>query len=99
MMNNDIALSERANLTKQYAQRTVKAETRRAPACVAGTPYKRCRTIWFAPQTGRMHWGAFLYNWGAYPYSSLRLLPNYVRSLREQKNLLTTYHLSLITNH
>ena len=53
------------------------------PACVAGTPYNSCHTYWFAPQTGRMHWGTFPYNWGAFSYSSLRLLPKYVCSLRE----------------
>ena len=96
-------LSERAYLSKQYAQRTVKNETRRLqiPSPLAekvasggtsyrtlseaeappddgrGTSYKHCHTFWFAPQTGHWHWGASL-------YSSLRLLPIYVRSLREQ---------------
>jgi len=74
-MIKDKPLSERAYLSKQYAQRAVKAEA--PPDDGRGTPYKHCRSLWFAPQTGHWHWGASL-------YSSLRLLPIYVRSLREQ---------------
>jgi len=102
-MIKDKPLSERAYITKQYAQRTVQNETRRTTACIAGTPYKRCRTLWFAPQTGHWHWGVSL-------YSSLRLLPIYVSSLREHGVIYLFISLSLylfiflslylfITNH
>ena len=88
-------LSERANLCRQYAQRTVKDETRRAPACVAGTPCNPCHAFWFAPQTGHGHWGTFPYNWGAFSYSSLRLLPSYVCSLRE-RDIIVHYSLFIV---
>ena len=88
IMNNDTALSERAYLSKQYAQRTVQDETRRTTACVAGTQHKHCRSFWFAPQTGHWHWGTSL-------YSSLRLLPIYVRSLREHSVIYLFISLSL----
>jgi len=79
-MNNDNALSERAYITKQYAQRAVKGGTHRTTACVAGAPYKHCHPFWFAPQTGHWHCGASLH----ILHSSLRLLPIYVSSLRER---------------
>ena len=88
IMNNEKPLSERAYLSKQYAQRTVQDETRRTTACVAGTQHKHCRSFWFAPQTGHWHWGTSL-------YSSLRLLPIYVRSLREHSVIYLFISLSL----
>jgi len=120
-MIKDTALSERAYIPKQYAQRTVKNETRRLqiPSPLAekvasggvlyralseaetppddgrGTSYKHCRTFWFAPKTGHWHCGVSL-------YSSLRLLPIYVRSLREHGVIYLFISLSLylfITNH
>jgi len=119
-MIKDTALSERAYLSKQYAQRTVENETRRLqiPSLLAekvasgGASYRAwseaemphddgrgtllvCRSFWFAPQTGHWHWGAFL-------YSSLRLLPIYVHSLREQSVIYLFISLSLylfIINH
>ena len=107
-MNNDKPLSERAYIPKQYAQRTVKNETRKTqipspqaekvasggasallkaqhntpPDDGRGKPYKHCRTLWFAPQTGHWYCGAFL-------YSSLRLLPIYVRGCPKSKEILT----------
>ena len=69
-------LSERANLTKQYAQRTVTDRIRRNSAPQRGATTHPCGRFWCAPKTG--HGGTSLL-----VYSSLRLLPIYVRSLRE----------------
>jgi len=71
------SLSKRANLTKQYAQRTVTDEPRGNSAPQRGATTHPCGGFWCAPKTG--HCGTSLHL-----YSSLRLLPIYMRSLREQ---------------
>ena len=54
-------LSKRANLPKQYAQRTVADEPRGDSAPQRGATTHPCGRFWCAPKTGHLGDGAFLY--------------------------------------